>query len=150
MGPNAHAIVMLGLVMYLLVFIGSFLLFARQIKEKQQVINDLISEKEKMEISFLELISNRKTVRIPFDKILYIESLADYIKVHGEGYETISKEKISTIESRLPEMFVRIHRSFIVNKDKVNSVTSKEVQLGETFLNIGRSYKENVKEIRRG
>lgn len=149
MGPNAYAIVMLGLVMYLLVFIGSFLLLARQVKEKQLQINDLIIEKKKMEVSCLEVMSNRKTVRTPFDEILYIESLKDNIKIHKNDDFIISKEKISNIEKRLPDIFVRIHRSFIANKNKISSVTSSEIEIGGIILNVGRNYRENIKEIRK-
>lgn len=147
MGPNANAIVMLGLVMYLLVFVGSFLLLAQQIKEKQKLINELVTEKEKMEMKFLEVMSRRKKVRIAFEDIIYIESLADYIKIHCNGNQVMSKEKISNIETRLPDMFVRIHRSFIVNKSKVTTLSSGQVHLNEVVLNIGRSYRNKAKAM---
>lgn len=52
-----------------------------QIIENRQVIRQLLDEKEKMKRSFLEIVSNRKMTKIPYDEIIYIESLSDYIKV---------------------------------------------------------------------
>ncbi|MBN2638369.1 MAG: LytTR family transcriptional regulator DNA-binding domain-containing protein [Bacteroidales bacterium] len=145
-GPNASDTILLAVILYLLVFLGSLLLMARQIKEKQQLISELMADKEKMEKPFLEIMSNRKKVKVPFDEILFIESLSDYIKVHTVKEEITSKEKISNIDERLPEMFLRIHRSFIVNKQRINNFTYNEIVIGDTSLNIGRSYKKTVRE----
>lgn len=146
MSPNASDAMMLALVLYLLVFLGSFLLMARQIKEEQQIIQHLMVEKEKMEKAFLEIMSNRKMTKISFDEIVYIESLADYIKIKTTNDEIVSKEKISHLASRLPDLFLRIHRSFIINKEKIKSFSYNEVQVGDIYLNIGRSYREAVRE----
>jgi DNA-binding LytR/AlgR family response regulator len=146
MNPNASDTLLLAVILYLIVFLGSILLMARQIKEKQQLIQQLMVEKEKMKKAFLEIMSNRKVTKIPYQEILYIESLADYIKIITTNGEIISKEKISHLASRLPELFLRIHRSFIVNTEKIRSFSYNEVQLGELYLNIGRSYREAVRE----
>lgn len=81
LNPNATDIVLLAVILYLLVFIGSFLLMMNQINENKQVIQQLLDEKEKMKKSFLEIMSNRKITKIPYDDIIYVESLSDYIKV---------------------------------------------------------------------
>ncbi len=146
MNPHASDTMMLAVILYLLVMLGSVLLMVRQIREKQQLIRQLMEEKEKMEKAFLEVMSNRKVTKIPYDDILYIESLGDYIKINTQHEEVVSKEKISHLASRLPEMFLRIHRSFIVNREKIRSISYQEVQVGEVNLNIGRSYREAVRE----
>ncbi|MBN2615797.1 MAG: LytTR family transcriptional regulator [Bacteroidales bacterium] len=145
-GPNASDTILLAVILYLLVFVGSFFLMARQIKEKQEMIRQLMIEKEKMEVPFLEIMSNRKKTKIPYNDIIFIESLSDYIKINTISEEIISKEKISTLEEQLPDMFLRIHRSFIVNKQKIKNFTYNEVVIGDTTLNIGRSYKKSVRE----
>jgi DNA-binding LytR/AlgR family response regulator len=100
-------------------------------------------EKSKMENPFLELLSNRKLMRILYDEIVYIESMADYIKLHTtDKREITSKEKISVLEEKLPGFFIRIHRSFIVNRKKVTGYNNNEVEIGATVLPIGRSYKQ--------
>jgi two-component system, LytTR family, response regulator LytT len=99
-----------------------------------------------MKKSFLEIMSNRKIARIPYDDIVYIESLSDYIRVNTINEKIISKEKISNLASRLPDVFIRIHRSFIINKDKIKSISYDEVVVENVYLNIGRSYRKVVKD----
>jgi len=146
LNPNATQIVMLAVILYLLVFIGSFILMMHQIIENRQVIQQLLAEKEKMKKSFLEITSNRKLSKIPYDDIVYIESLSDYIRVNTVREQVVSKEKISSLAERLPEIFIRIHRSFIINKEKITSISSDEVVVNDVQLNIGRSYRKAVKE----
>lgn len=146
LSPNATQIVLLAVILYLLVFIGSFLLMMHQIIENRQVIQQLLDEKEKMKKSFLEIRSNRKITKIAYDDIVYIESLSDYIKVITVKEQIISKEKISNLASRLPDIFLRIHRSFIINTDRIKNISRDEVMVDDVALTIGRSYKKAVKE----
>jgi len=147
LSPNATQIVLLAVILYLLVFIGSFLLMMRQIIENRQVIQLLLEEKEKMKKPFLELMSNRKITKIPYEEIVYIESLSDYIKVNTIKGEIISKEKISNLASRLPDIFLRIHRSFIINTNRIKNISSDEVTLDNIQLTIGRSFRKQAKEF---
>ncbi len=143
MAANSRDTILLAVVMYMVVFFGSFLLMVQQLFNSRRELEEMKEERKKMEVSFLELTSNRKSVRIPYDEIVYIESLADYIKVHTTTKKEISsKEKISVLEELLPEFFIRIHRSFIVNRAKVTGFNNNEIELGETVLTIGRSFKQ--------
>lgn len=117
-----------------------------QIIENRQLIQQLLDEKEKMKKSFLEIMSNRKIAKIPYDDIVYIESLSDYIKLITVQDEIMSKEKISNLASRLPDIFLRIHRSFIINTDRIKNISSGEVMVDDVTLTIGRSYRKAVKE----
>ncbi|MDB4582610.1 LytTR family transcriptional regulator [Draconibacterium sp.] len=145
MGPNSSDTLLLAIVMYLVIFLGSFLLMVQQLLENRQELEALKTEKKKMEKPFLELVSNRKSVRILYENIVFIESLTDYIRVHTTRQEEIrSKEKISVLEEKLPDSFIRIHRSFIINRVKVTRFNTIEVELGEIVLPIGRSYKKQV------
>lgn len=145
MGSNSRDTLLLAILMYMIVFLSSFLLIVQQLSESHTAIKMLKEDKEKDEKSFLELISNRKSVRIPYSDILFIESLADYIKVNSiKDGEVISKEKISSLEKRLPGIFLRIHRSFIINSLKINSFDYNSVEIEGNILNIGRSYKKRV------
>ncbi|NMM50673.1 LytR/AlgR family response regulator transcription factor [Marinigracilibium pacificum] len=146
LGPNITNIFLMAAMLYLLVFVGSFLLMSLQIKEHQNIIQELMIEKEKMEVQVLELISNRKKVKIPYDDIVYIESFSDYINVHTENESITSKEKISAVESMLPDMFIRIHRSFIINKNRLKEYSYSEVMVDNIQLNIGRTYRKQFKE----
>jgi two-component system, LytTR family, response regulator LytT len=146
LNPNATQILLLAVVQYLLVLVGSFLLMMNQITENRQVIQQLLDEKEKMKKSFLEIMSNRKMTKIPFEEIVYIESISDYIKVITINEEVVSKEKISRLAEVLPDVFLRIHRSFIVNTNRIKEVSFDELLVDGVTLNIGRSYRKVVKE----
>jgi DNA-binding LytR/AlgR family response regulator len=147
LSPNASDSILLAVILYLLVFIGAFLLMVNQIKENRQVIQQLLDEKKKMEKLFLEITSNRKITKIPYEDIVYIESLSDYIKVVTVTDQIVSKEKISNLSTKLPDTFLRIHRSFIVNKERIKNVSFDEVLVDDVLITIGRSYRKAVKEV---
>ncbi len=145
LAPNASDTILLAVILYLLVFVGMFFLMFRQIKENRLVIQQLLTEKDKLNDPFLEIVSNRKLVRIPYRDIIYIESLSDYIRVNTATEQFVSKEKISNLASLLPDLFLRIHRSFIINKEKIRSISYDEVMVEGVRLNIGRSYRKIVR-----
>jgi len=142
---NSRNPLLLSMVLYLVVFSGSFILMVNQLLNSRRELEAMKNENQKMENPYIELLSNRKSVRINFEEIIYIESLADYIKVHTtHSKEITSKEKISAIEEKLPGDFVRIHRSFIVNQNKISGFNNNEIEIGVTVLPIGRSFKKQA------
>ncbi|TFH20573.1 MAG: LytTR family transcriptional regulator, partial [Bacteroidia bacterium] len=111
----------------------------------QRAIGELEEKQAQLDQGYFTVRSNRQTSRIRFDELLYIESLADYIQLHLEnGTQVSSKEKISHMERSLPDGFIRIHRSFIVNRSKISTYSREHVIVGETELPISRSYKQEV------
>ena len=56
----------------------------------------------------------------------------------------ISKEKISKIEGSLPGQFLRVHRSFIINKNLIDSFNKEEVKIKELSIPIGRTYRKKI------
>lgn len=146
LAPNASDTILFAVILYMLVIMGSVLLMVKQIKEKQLLIEELSKENQKVIKGVLEIKSNRKLLKVPFDEIIYIESLSDYIKIHAEKGHMSSKEKISHIINRLPATFLRIHRSYIVNTQKITSANLSEITLTNHTLPVGRSYKAMVKE----
>lgn len=145
--PNASDTILLFVVLYLFVFATStFILFKHLSLANQKI--DIYDEKQKNESKvLLEVISNRKKVNIQFDTILYIESLSDYIIIHTTKKEYQSKERISKIQKRLPQSFIRIHRSFIVNKENIFSYASNYITINDKDLPIGRSYRQDIKHL---
>lgn len=88
--------------------------------------------------------SDRKTVKILLDELLYVESYSDYIKLFTTSGTVIAKEKISSIEQGLPAEFIRTHRSFVINSAKIDSFTNESVNVQGREIPISRSYKEAV------
>jgi DNA-binding LytR/AlgR family response regulator len=91
--------------------------------------------------------SDRKMIKIPFDEILFVESLADYIKIHLSDKTVVTRETISSIEAKLPQKdFIRIHRSFIISLSGIDSFTNELVEIRKKQIPISRSYKKAVLE----
>ncbi|MEP3210020.1 MAG: LytTR family DNA-binding domain-containing protein [Maribacter sp.] len=88
--------------------------------------------------------ANKKFIKIAYHEILYVESMKDYIRIHLSDKSVVTKEALSNFEAKLPAEFLRIHRSFIVNTQKVTAFTKVDVEIGKTELPIGTSYKETV------
>ena len=91
---------------------------------------------------------DKKMVRTRMADILYIESIKDYVKVRTNEKEIITQQKISYLEESLPrEQFLRIHRSFIVNRDKIDAYSATDVEVGKHHVPIGRNYKNDVMKL---
>ena len=89
---------------------------------------------------------NKKHHKILFEDILYAESLKDYVRIHTTDTNIVTKEKISDFEQKLPSTFLRTHRSYIVNPDKITAFTAQDIEIGDIEIPIGISYKQNVLE----
>ncbi|MBT1687648.1 LytR/AlgR family response regulator transcription factor [Dawidia soli] len=88
---------------------------------------------------------DKKMIKTRIADILYIESIKDYVKVRTPDREIITQQKISYLEESLPrETFLRIHRSFIINVDRVDAYSATEIEIGKHSLPIGRNYKQDV------
>lgn len=98
---------------------------------------------------FLYFRSDRKMIKVFLDDILYIESLKDYIIIHRQDNPSVRvKQTLSSVENMLPQnLFLRIHRSFIVSIDKVTAYTKNDLEIGEIELPFGRNYSEILKKI---
>jgi len=87
----------------------------------------------------------KKKVKVFLDEILYIESLREYVRITTRDKNILTKFQLSAIEELLSRNnFIRIHRSFIVAKDKINAFTATDVEINNKQIPIGRSYKELV------
>jgi two-component system, LytTR family, response regulator len=103
---------------------------------------------ENREKDFIFLNVQKKKVKILFSEVLYIESQREYIKVVTTKKEYLSKMSTREIEELLPANdFKRIHRSFIVSIDKIESYTAEMVELNSVSIPIGREYKEVIGNI---
>ena len=88
---------------------------------------------------------SKKRVKVYLDEMLYIESLKEYIRITTKGKTILTKFQLGQIEELLARNnFLRVHRSFIVAKDKIDAFTATDVEVGGKLIPIGRSYKELV------
>lgn len=97
---------------------------------------------------FIFLNVQKKKVRILFSEILYIESQREYVKIVTTNKEFLTKMSTHEIESLLPaSRFKRIHRSFIVSLDRIESYTAEMVEVGGKFIPVGRDYKDIIEKL---
>ena len=88
---------------------------------------------------------DKKMIKTKMKDVLYIESIKDYVKVKTEEKEIITQQKISYLEESLPsQQFLRIHRSFIINVNKIDAYSATDVEIGKHSIPIGRNYKNDV------
>lgn len=94
---------------------------------------------------FIFVKIDRKMFKIDFSKILWLESLSDYLKIQTFDGSKVTRETISSIEMKLPSSkFLRIHRSFIIAIDQIESYSNEEVVIQNKSFPISRTYKEQV------
>jgi DNA-binding LytR/AlgR family response regulator len=98
--------------------------------------------------SFLYFRADRKMVKVFFRDILFIEGLKDYIKIITVSKTIVTKYVLSTLEEMLPtNEFLRIHKSFIIAVNKIESYNADTIQIASHELPIGRLYKFDVNRV---
>ncbi len=109
-----------------------------KVKEQFELRKNIAQEPHK----FLQVRSEYSLVKILVNDILYIESLDDYIKIHLPGKKPIlTLMSLKQVLTSLPSTeFIRVHRSFLVALNKIESVRGKVINLGITEVPIGKSY----------
>jgi two-component system, LytTR family, response regulator len=122
--------------------------FERFLKAVEKSYNMLKSEQkhpasksESKEYFFVK--SNYKMVKINFDDILYIEGLSEYIIIKTKSASIITLQSFKNIEKTLPESgFIRIHKSYMISMNKIDSIEGQYVKIANKELPIGEKYKK--------
>jgi DNA-binding LytR/AlgR family response regulator len=97
---------------------------------------------------FLYFRVDRKMVKVLLNDILFIEGLKDYVKIFTTGKPIVTKHVLSTLEGMLPsDEFLRIHRSFIVAINKIDSYNADSIEIAKHELPIGRLFKHDVNRV---
>ncbi len=91
--------------------------------------------------------SDKKLIRVRFSDIIYIEGLKDYVIIRMESGRVISLQTMKSLEDKLPaQQFIRVHRSYIVNIDKIAAIVGNMVEVMEKgapkHLPIGKNYRD--------
>jgi len=128
--------------------------FLKAIKRAEKLINLEKRSLENIESNneFLFLRSDYKIRRLNLNDIQYIEGLNDYVRIHAaSSREPIqSQVTLKTIESKLPAgKFMRIHRSFIVNLQKVETIDRGRIVFGKVYIPVGDKFKEKFEDYLR-
>ena len=101
------------------------------------------------EPSTIYIKSDKKQVQLELDEIYYLESVGNYVKVWGVQKYLLTPRTLSSFEEQLPaETFVRIHKSYILNKKFVHYIEGNVIRLKNgRELPLGKSYKHVIKQL---
>jgi DNA-binding LytR/AlgR family response regulator len=109
---------------------------------KAQEYFDYINKKEQSTGKNIFVRSNFSLVKVPLSDILYIEGLADYLKIHIKEHKSImARMPMKDMMDKLPANdFIRVHRSFILPFSKIEAVRGTTIFIGDKSFPIGRTY----------
>jgi two-component system, LytTR family, response regulator LytT len=111
----------------------------RMIRSTTKPADEILSNND-----FLFLKSDYKIKRINFGNIIYIEGLKEYVKVYTTHSDNpiLSLSSLKILEIKLPaDKFMRVHRSFIVNLEKIETIDRSRIVFGKKYIPIGEQYK---------
>ncbi|MFT7229788.1 MAG: DNA-binding LytR/AlgR family response regulator [Bacteroidia bacterium] len=87
--------------------------------------------------------ANQKLIKLSYSEIYYVEAFADYVKIFLADKKIVTLQTMKNMELKLPpDMFSRVHRSFIVNRNHVASFSTSVCEVNEVKIPIGKNYKE--------
>ncbi|MCX6286945.1 MAG: LytTR family DNA-binding domain-containing protein [Bacteroidetes bacterium] len=97
---------------------------------------------------FLILRADKKVHKINYSDILYLEATGDYIKVHTAPKTLIVHETFRKMEEQLPsELFIRVHRSFIVPVGRISYIEGNRLNIMGTMIPIGLAFREELMKV---
>ena len=116
----------------------------RQAKQSGEATND--------ETEFIFVKADKKYVKVKYDDIIYIEGLKDYVIIKLLTGRVITLQTMKSLEDKLPgKVFKRIHRSYIINLDKINAIVGNMVEVlenGKTkHLPVGKNYRDDLLDM---
>jgi DNA-binding LytR/AlgR family response regulator len=115
--------------------------FLKSINKITQKLGQQKGGKSETADSYIFLKVDKKLVKINYEEILYIESLKDYIKVFTLTGNYLVHKSLTSLTEELPQdKFLRIHRSYTVAINKIDSVEGNSIEIGTKRIPIGRKY----------
>lgn len=124
---------------------------ANKVKKLYEMENREVSSSQNTEISSSEdnvlfFKTEHRIVRVGVPDIKYVEGMSEYLKIHLDSQQKplVVLLSMKKLQERLPQNFMRIHRSYIINLDKIQEVNKSRVILDEdTYLPVGDLYRDD-------
>lgn len=103
---------------------------------------------EKGARSFIFVKTEYKIVKVRLDDILYVEGLQNYVSIYTRTERILSLRNIKKMQEQLPvQQFVRVHKSYIVSLDKIDSIERNRIFIGDAVIPVGDTFKEYFMEL---
>lgn len=122
---------------------------ASQRKELSSQVQPAPAAPGKEEASpFIFVKDGTKLVKIRLTDILYVEGLKDYVAIHTRQQKIITLQRLKNLEAQLPaDQFIRIHHSYIVSLEGIETIHKEKVQVGSVYLPISETYRKPFKDF---
>lgn len=111
--------------------------------------NDIIALLEMLKTygeQTIEVKTNYGKKQIKLSEVLYFQSDGSYLEIITDKEKYTERNSLSVMEERYGDLFIRVHRSYLVNKEYIGQYNAKYVFIGEEAIPISRTYKEQLRE----
>lgn len=123
-----------------------FLQAVNKVQRKKHVTKEVSITSKKEIQDFIFVKSDKKMIKLSFENINHVEAYGNYIKIFADTM-ILSPQTLTDFLNKLPDSFVRIHKSFLVNFNKLKLIDGNQIILdNSTKLTIGKSYRKDVLE----
>lgn len=115
-------------------------------KKAVEKVKDMIRYKKSSsnDLDYMFIRADYQDIKVMFDDILYVEGLKDYVKVVTKEKRIITLTNIKGMLEKLPQdRFIRVHKSYIVAKDKVQTIKGTILTIDDKEIPIGLTFKDN-------
>jgi len=118
-----------------------------KLNEENKLLKEDAVIQDNNDDSYINLKVDKSVKKIKINDIVFVESLRNYCRIKLIDSEITVLKTLTSIQELLPESkFVRIHRSFLVNKDNITSVSPSKIEINNMTIPVGRKYKDEVKK----
>ncbi|MFW9612885.1 MAG: LytR/AlgR family response regulator transcription factor [Macellibacteroides fermentans] len=122
--------------------------FDRFLKAVNKAYDQLISSQTPVVQDYLFVKTSLKLEKIRFNDMRFIEGVENYVAIYTSDGKIITHTTLRTILQKLPpERFVQVHKSYLVNIDKIDSIEGNLLGIGKNKIPLSRTYKETALEI---
>jgi len=98
--------------------------------------------------SFIFVKSGVQKIKLSLADVIYIQGLKDYAIIHTAGGKIVTKGSVKSMQTLFPETrFMRVHKSFIVAKDKIRRIERNRIMIADQQIPIGRNYKAELDKL---
>jgi two-component system LytT family response regulator len=123
----------------------SFERFAAAVQKARERLQPAARENTTAEHLFIK--TEYKIVRVAVRDIRYMESMRDYVSVYTENERILTLQPLRTFEEQLrASSLIRVHKSYIVNLDRIDKVERRRMVIGDKYIPIGETYQDEVKK----
>lgn len=118
-----------------------------ELNEENKLLKEDAVIQDNNDDSYINLKVDKSVRKIKINDIVFVESLRNYCRIKLNDSEITVLKTLTSVQELLPESkFIRIHRSFLINKGHITSVSPSRIEINNLIIPVGRKYKDEVKE----